>query len=271
MGKYRSYHLKTSFLNYELGISMDRNFPVIKLYGERNTGTNYLSQLLELNLEVTLLPGTIPNWLQPFIPRLEWPRDMYFSLTFSRNLGWKHRIAPSPHELAKFRGAGPVYFLTVTKNPYSWLLSLYRRPYHNYTHKGSFEEFLQRPWPTVRREGHPTPFENPVIVWNEKNRSYLNLGQYASCLNLRYEDLLSDPKETVERIAVHFNISKKSCYFQNVTESTKGDSRTFSQYQEYYIQEKWREKLSPQAIDIINRYVDTQLMSHFGYSLISAS
>ncbi len=244
--------------------------PFVKLYGERNTGTNYLSQLLERNLQVILLPGTIPSWLQWISPRMEWPRDLYFALTFSKNLGWKHRMAPTPEELANFANdIKSVCFVTVTKNPYSWLLSLYRRPYHNYSRMPSFEEFLQRPWPTVRREGHPEPFPNPVVIWNEKNRSYVNLSAYASCLNLRYEDLVLNPESTIEKIASHFALSRKSPTFLNVEESTKGDRQTFSEYQEYYLRERWREKLTPQAIALINRHLDLSLLSHFGYSLLS--
>ena len=65
----------------------------IKVLGERNTGTNYLQQLLELNLDADLLPGTVP----PFVPGSapEFVRDAYFTLTGAANLGWIHAIAPS--------------------------------------------------------------------------------------------------------------------------------------------------------------------------------
>ena len=32
----------------------------IKVYGERNTNTNFLEQLIRLNLDVTQMPGVVP-------------------------------------------------------------------------------------------------------------------------------------------------------------------------------------------------------------------
>lgn len=33
--------------------------PLIKMYGERNTGTNYLAKLIDLNLHASQLPGVM--------------------------------------------------------------------------------------------------------------------------------------------------------------------------------------------------------------------
>ncbi|NPA93438.1 MAG: hypothetical protein GXO56_07140, partial [Chloroflexi bacterium] len=87
---------------------------VLKIYGERNTGTNYLSQLVALNLpQVRLLPGVVPRWLQLFFPRAEAPRDLYFQWTFKRNLGWKHAMAPTAEQLAHVAySPQDLYFVT---------------------------------------------------------------------------------------------------------------------------------------------------------------
>ncbi len=72
-----------------------------------------------------------------------------------------------------------------------------------------------------------------------------------------------------KKIASHFSLSRKSSLFLNVEESTKGDRQTFSEYQDYYLRERWREKLTQQAIAFINHHLDLSLLSHFGYSLLS--
>ena len=120
----------------------------LKIFGERNTGTNYLQQLIKENLDVHLLPGSSPVWINKLQSHLfgkNWLNDFYFSLTFKSNLGWKHRLL----KLDDFTidNVKDVFFITLTKNPYSWLLSLYRRPYHHYNSKTqSFSEFLISPW-----------------------------------------------------------------------------------------------------------------------------
>jgi len=35
--------------------------PYLKMYGERNVGTNYLALLIDLNLDATQLPGVMPT------------------------------------------------------------------------------------------------------------------------------------------------------------------------------------------------------------------
>ena len=146
---------------------------LIKLLGERNSGTNYLQKLIELNVDVDVLPGTAPPYVFRFFPKSEFACDAYFMLTGTSNLGWKHAIAPFGNELVRIQERYPnLLFVTITKNPYSWLLSLHRHPYHQRSAIGDFEEFLQSPWPTVKRERHPNPFPNPIIMWNEKNSSY---------------------------------------------------------------------------------------------------
>ena len=199
---------------------MNRRF--IKILGERNTGTNYLQQLLELNLDADLLPGTVP----PFVPGSapEFVRDAYFMLTGAANLGWKHAIAPFGNELARIKKRYPSLLLvTLTKNPYSWLLSLHRHPYHQRSAVQSLEEFLQSPWPTVRRERHPGPFPNPVIMWNEKNASYVTLGQNAPCCNLTYERLLQDPQACLGQITSEYGVPSRPGVFRNVQDSATGE------------------------------------------------
>lgn len=36
---------------------------VLKLYGERNTGTNYLTKLIDLNLDIEQLHGVVPSYI----------------------------------------------------------------------------------------------------------------------------------------------------------------------------------------------------------------
>jgi hypothetical protein len=251
----------------------EKNRPLLKIYGERNTGTNYLSQLAELNLDAELLPGSVPGWiarLPKFIPGKEMLRDAWFRYLFSRNLGWKHSKVLSAAELSRQPLAPEVRFVTLTKNPYSWLLSLYKRPYSVWSARApDFESFVISPWRTFARDNSTAVLPNPVQLWNEKNASYVGLEQHFSAVRLRYEDLVLNPAETIDQIAKRLKIRKKSDQFINLEESTKQDASTFSDYQQYYLREQWRTKLSTTAIARINSLLDENVVQLYGYSLLT--
>ena len=192
----------------------------IKLYGERNCGTNYLEQLVGRNLGCTMLRGTLPRIYRAALGWSEAARDAYFRVTFAHNLGWKHAVAGQVSDLQDLPIVDDrLLFLTLAKNPYSWLLSLHRRPYQGQPIAG-FGEFIERPWKTVGREAGPPSFANPVEMWNVKNRSYLHLASGLPALTLRYEDLLADPEETIGRIVARGIPSNGG--FAPVQEATRG-------------------------------------------------
>ncbi len=253
--------------------------PLLKLYGERNTGTNYLAKLIRTNLDVDQLPGVPPKPINliaqkaPKFPMLEPMQDFYFQRTFGRNLGWKHSLVRPIAELRKLKICqNGISFITITKNPYSWLLSLYKRPYHffkRWEDKPDFETFLKTPSPFLPRENAPKLFSSPVDVWNHKNASYLQLKDGFPALNLKYEDILMSPEGIINTISQEFSFRTKMNDFKNREKSTKEKSKDFSFYRDYYLEEKWREKLSTTAIEIINESLDDGVIQQFGYVKLS--
>lgn len=251
--------------------------PLLKIYGERNTGTNYLGQLIALNLDVEQLRGVVPKRIkrmQRFLPGEETVRDLYFLLTFGRNLGWKHALVRTPDQLQRHRiCSNNLSFVTTTKNPYSWLLSLYRNPFQrHWSVKPDFDTYLTSPWPTVGRENAPREFASPVEMWNQKNASYVRLGERLPALNLKYEDLLAGPERVIVETARRFSYRWKVGQFVNVTESASrgsGKEKDFAYYRAYYLEERWREKLSARSIALINERLDDRLLRHFGYQKLA--
>ena len=245
----------------------------VKIYGERNTGTTYLEQLLLRNLHVDSLRGGIPRSIRRLFPNSERARDWYFRATSWRNLGWKHAFVPSENQLARARpDTSRLLFLTLTKNPYAWLLSLYRQPYHAKRKYSSLEQFLEEPWQTVGRENTRSAFANPVEMWNQKNAAYLALGGYTTALHCRYEELLADPLGFLERLCSKHGIQSRRSSFKNVHEAMKGHDRgkTFDDYRAYYLNERWRAELDDNSIRLINERLDPDVMTRFGYPRIEA-
>jgi hypothetical protein len=194
-------------------------------------------------------------------------RDFYFRVTFGRNLGWKHAQAKPADELQRYRICSQALsFLTITKNPYSWLLSLYKRPYHQYwSEKPDFETFLSRPWLTVGRENGPRAYASPVALWNKKNASFLQLGRHWPTLHIRYEDLLAAPEQIVDRICATFAYRRSAAQFQNYEQSTKDSAKDSAFYRAYYLAEEWRQELPAPAIRLINERLDDRLLEFFQY------
>lgn len=258
--------------------------PLIKIYGERNTGTKILTHFIRRNLDVYQLPGVVQlKTIKGFtnleiqavgqqwnLPQGERFRDLYFKQTFHKNLGWKHSLVKPATHLKKISLCSKnLSFVTITKNPYSWLMSFYRRPYHQFWRKTpDFDTFLTSPWRTVGRENAPPEFPNPVELWNQKNASYFQLREQFPTLNLRYEDLLSNPGEVIESIINISSYSLKGDFVINIGSLTKTGQKGFADYQDYYLRERWKESLSPSSIKLINERLDDELMARYKYETL---
>jgi hypothetical protein len=181
-------------------------FPVVrlKIFGERNTGTNYLEELIAANFDCDICPGNLSNarrftynvlhWTLPYkFARyiVEANRDRQYEKLFASELGWKHAKIPNlPRGIKSYPAC--TGFIALVKNPYAWLLSLHARPYQNEASSVlNFSEFLRAPWFTVEREHAGVPsYPNPIKVWNDKVRSYRRLSAFGPSMIIRYEDVL---------------------------------------------------------------------------------
>ena len=242
----------------------------VKIFGERHTNTNYLQQLITLNLEVTQLPGVAPKHLRTLERWLPFAnfRDNYFDKHFHKHLGWKHACVDN-QRLQQSDIFKQCLFLTLTKNPYAWLVSLHRRPYHYLdTITGTnFKDFLQTPWQLLPREQITEQSLTPIELWNKKNYSYLSLAsQYT--LNLTSEALLEKPEQVVQHISERICLPLKGS-FQDITQSTKKTTKDRAFYKDYYLNQRWLSEYTEETLAIVNTSIDKELMQHFGYSIIS--
>ena len=243
---------------------------MIKIYGERNTNTNYLERLIELNLETLQLRGVVPMGIAKLQHRClhkEFIKDLYFFTTKKKNFGWKHQKLS-----AEFLNQD-INFITITKNPYSWLLSLYKKPYHQEykVFPQTFEEFLVTPWKTMHRDKiGKNILASPIELWNIKNKSYIEF-HAKSIIRLKSEDIFDNPQKIIDKISEEFQINRKKAYFKNYIQSTKGSVLTYEDYREYYLQEQWKKKLSLSAINIINEKIDLDVMEYYNYNVLSGN
>ena len=237
----------------------------MKLYGERNSGTNYLQQLLAANFRVEQLRGTTPIWFDGPLFGAEWSRDLYFRMTASQNLGWKHTRVPE-----RLCPPADTLLVCLTKNPYSWLLSMFRRPHHAARRYSDFDDFLRSPWMTLGREHSPSVFESPVHMWNAKHASYVQAQQAHGAVLLAYEELVRDPLAVLRRLEVMHGLRASRQPFVNVTASTRREDpeRDYTFLRAYYGEERWRSELSSTQLAFVHGALDRAVMQRLGYTLL---
>lgn len=241
---------------------------MVKILGERNAGTNYLKRLLELNTDARVLSGVAPKWARWSGWQTYSGRDAYFKVTGRFNLGWKHRLAPSQAELDSLGEFGQrCFFLCLVKNPYSWIVSMYRRPYHAGSAFASLQEMIDSKWNTLPRERAPSAYRGIVEMWNAKARSYLQLPKDRTCI-VKYEDLLASPEEVIDSCCRRAGLARVGD-FKNFMQSTKNSSKNFRDYRDYYLNEKWRTKIGRREMAEVSRRLDRSVMAKLRYKIIS--
>ncbi len=248
----------------------------IKIYGERNSGTRFLTKLIRQNLRVKLLRGVAPPKTVRAIAAemdldLEAARDLYFEQSFAETLGWKHSQALPPEQYCPFeRVNGHLIFVTISKNPYAWLLSMHRRPYHQGWRRSlTFKQFLTTPWTTLGRDNTAAELSGPVQLWNEKNRSYMKLSEGLNAINLTYEALLTEPEKMMHNIAEQAVCDWKNESFQLVDFLPGNHNKGYDYYRRYYLGELWKGQLDSTAIRLINDRLDREVMAYFNYQTLS--
>ncbi len=86
----------------------------IKIYGERNSGTNFLKKLLSINIEnITILPS-------------------------SYKYDWKHGFS----RFKNFEKTEEILFIFIIRDLESWLKSMFKNPYHYEIKYNNIADFL---------------------------------------------------------------------------------------------------------------------------------
>ena len=250
-----------------------------KIFGERNTGTNFLANCLKKNFHIKLLDDAgLPSAAhqRTFLPELrdrraraEW-REMVSELEHRRTLrsdfGWKHS-APPIQVMRDSEFASSTLFLYLVKHPVSWIMSLYDRDYHNILSKPdsviafAATEWVLRPRDNIGRQIVPSP----LCLWNEKLRRYrAAIAEFPeNSILLRYEDLLTDYQGQMAKVAEHFLRRNDGPHFRLLESSTKKEDLTYEDYQKK--NERKMMDCPLELLDIVDQFIDSDLAESFQY------
>ena len=249
----------------------------IRVLGERNTGTRAMIQMMRAQPAVRLFPAgergpADPPELDGLKARIEamggpWRavymdalRDMAFARACPTKL-WKHaRIVPDPAFAAK-----RAHLVFCVRDPYSWVISLARNPYHlRGEMPKTLAEFVVRPWMTMGRDNMDAVLESPLELWNGKNRAYRDFAMEGVPVEVvRFEDFIVAPEAEVSRVLDRFDVAYDRV--ERLERSTK-DARTVEEIAAYHAREGWADWLTRGVVSAINARVDWDVAAAFGYA-----
>ncbi len=252
----------------------------IKIYGERNTGTNYLERVLRLNFAHKQLPGSQPlktedlEELTAIVPRpsrrLAWEMALDVSMADIRDsgFGWKHGVPPWDVLEARPKRRESTLFIVLSKHPADWVRSMHRKPYHcMFAHKDmELGAFMRQPWICMSKDGLNLQ-PHLVAMWNAKYRAWLDLANVAEqVVYLRYNDLLTGFEDVMARIAVHLG-PPKSGAFRNLETSAKGEAVSRADYVARYTNQDLYRGMTPEDVAFLRSELDAECLAELGYAL----
>lgn len=249
----------------------------VKIFGERNTGTNALKRVIEQNSRSRCLPGTsgeIDAPLARSIERSFWltraQRERRIDQIFAEHgptFAWKHCAA----RFDDAEAFDAVLVLFLVRHPASWLLSFWKNPYNGLVRRPStLDRFLDFEWRTVGRERLDRRSYKPLELLAAKMESYFALSELLTARGvshrfLRFEDLVLAQEQTFARLEA--DLCEASGEFQPLIQSTKTRHKDLRAYAEYYATEQWRQELAGLETSI-NERVNWAQMEQFGYEPI---
>lgn len=249
----------------------------VKIFGERNTGTNALLQLLKNNSESEFHPGTMAELscftarkmtvLQSLGLRSEKKEQMIDKVFEGRPLlqRWKH--SATNVTLEELQPIGDTAFIFTVRSPLSWLVGLYKRPYHMLVEKPqSLSSFASTNWVPVKRENLALSFYRPLDLLEEKWRSYVNLMELLEIKGIKYkvikfEDFVVNQNDVFESLKGLVHVPAAN--FKELRQSTKEKNKDSKYYATYYGNEVWKNEYP--EIDRVRNTVSGELCSVFGY------
>lgn len=251
----------------------------IKVFGERNTGTRALITMLRALSDIRLRPDDGPapfnlvkySGLRAQIEKHfdnQWQRiysDAVLDLEYLEappTAMWKH-CAPTWDEAYAEANAHVIFCV---RNPYSWIISLDKTPYHKRGPRSDdLETFVERPWLTLPREKITPLLSSPLELWNIKNAAYLEFEAAASIPTetLKFEDFVKDSETELSRVLKAFDISVEDV--QSLDHSTK-DGRKIDDIRTYYGTESWKKCLTENLVRSINFRLDWTVAARLGYA-----
>lgn len=257
----------------------------LKVFGERNTATRAIIQMLRKVEGVNLNLGDPSHALG----NVAWAElnagiNLYYKHEYRQFYmdGLRDNMCHETNPLRTWKHAAPrwhteyqrrsVNVLFSVRNPYSWALSMARKPYHMKAPRtADFETFISRPWLTERRDNTEIVLPSVIDLWNRKVQGYIDFATDAHrCATqtafIRFEEFVSDPSALMTRVLENFKSSTGQ--ISSIKSSTKNKGKPLKQLQDYYACEDWKQRLTASNVKTINSILDADIAQIFHYVIL---
>ena len=221
-----------------------------KIHGAQRSGTNYLKWLIENNFEKV---RCLSQWLgsKHGLPILEQEFDWDLKST------WAQGSSPTPtnRDITRIRraiGVGNFYYLSIIKNPFSWIISYKRYRKLEILETSHLEKFINK-W-NITYQG---------IVEFNKNKS--------NSLIIRYEDLLkSDSLSSILDIVSDFSKVPRTEFKNTPLVLQRGGDGLCKTHEDsfdksYYLEHQYLKELSEEEIIYITKHVSRDFLKKCRY------
>ena len=256
----------------------------VKVFGERNTGTRAAIRMIAAahGVEEHVHPPIdedverfYSDWLERVGAAYSGPWRRVYRETVrdmrQEKLGqtgaWKHGLAEYHPDYAE----EGIAVLFMVRDPYSWILSMHRRPYHYQAQRNvDFDIFLRRPWKCVGRDRIGPLLDTPLELWNRKVESY---GAFMTAAKnhdvptavLRFEDFVQQPTSALKNALKCLGAQPSNL---RTLAPTKPMGKKARERRYYYGQRKWLVDLVRDDVDFINSAIDWDLAQSLGYEML---
>ncbi|MEM0908958.1 MAG: hypothetical protein AAGJ94_16450 [Pseudomonadota bacterium] len=259
----------------------------IKLYSERNSGSNWLRSIVDANIDARSFPLTgkerrqIPGQdrmpkeirkltraLPPRDPKeFEARKDKINEVRSKWSFGWKH-CAPQLETLQESSLFDKTAFIFLVKNPYWFVRSLHTRPYNRLVNnKVTLDKFATQPWPLQGRDGLTGEYvDSPIHLWQEKLRAYLAVMEAVpdKTILIKYEECIVDIEAVLRQIAEKFSVPRLELKVMTA-DSKSGVERDPNYYINKYLATDYEKYFSAKSLAFMNAALDQDLTGSLGY------
>jgi hypothetical protein len=226
---------------------MSNEVKYFKIYGQIRTGTNYISSIILNNFSDTIVFMNIGGWKHGKL--IEIPNVI--ELVDTVDINTKNNIEID-NTIDLFTN-NKVNFLVIIKNPYMWIHSVST---------------------ILKKEITPEFVIEYITIWNDIYSNYKYYIENGNAYLVKYEILIEQPNETLNKIKNNFNLTKKNLeyIFENKKLSKNSDSnigKTINVIfdKNKYIKPNISDYLSNNIITIINENIDITLLKFYEYDL----
>lgn len=217
-----------------------------KIYGEKRTGTNYLvSCILKNFLDVDVFMN-VGGWKHGIIN--EFPNNIDPDKKLDAFIINKINIT----KIIDLFKNNNINFLITIKNPYMWIYSV-----SIFEKKQLTSEYVI----------------SKIQLWNKHYSDYKNYIENGKAYLVKYETLLEQPTETLDKIKQKFNLTNNSVYrferkkLRANNDGTKGKTLDVLFDRTIYTKIEPSKHLTNDIIKTINNTIDITLMNFYGYDI----